>query len=217
VIDLGRAEKIAKAADPRFYRPPAPIQQIYSKRRIEALSSYMQASGLPCEFSRKPTFHEEHPWICCVPHAITPEGVVYADVQDTREVHRQRVIEVPDDRYWRCQAFLAVTGAPRCDYITIYRMSEEEALAERNKSWGANGRAWKWRKTFYHIHQVKPDQEAIAHLLGQALEIRRKVDEQEKEQGRTSPDPVRAELVPGRRPPGSTRKTYRARRPLEGQ
>lgn len=217
MIDLGRADKIAKKADPRFYRPPAPISQIYSKRRIEALSVYMQATGLPCEFSRKPMFHAKHPWIACVPHAVTPEGVVYADLQDTRDVHRARVDAIPDDRYWRCQAMLAVTGAPRCDYITVYRMSEEEALAERDKAWGANGRAWKWRKTFYHIHRIKPDQEAIAHLLKQAIDIRRKHDEQKEEEGRRGTHPVRAELVPGRRPPGSARKTYRARRPLEGQ
>jgi hypothetical protein len=213
VIDLGRADRIARINDARLYRPPCPIPQTYSKRRIQALSAYMQASGLPCEFTRKYARHRDYKWIVCTPHATTPEGVVYADLYTTRDEHRERVREVPNEKWWRCQGFMAVTGAPICDYITIYPLSDEEARAERGQSsWGAHNRAWKQRKTFYHIHRVKRDEEAIAHLLKQCIDIRERAGDG-KEKRRPSADQVRAQFVPGRRPTGGPRKTYRPRRP----
>jgi len=209
VIDLGRAERIARLNDARLYRPPCPIPQTYSKRRIQALSVYMQASGLPCEFTRKYAHHREYRWMVCTPHAITPEGVVYADLFTTRDEHRERVREIPEDKWWRCQGFMLVTGAPVCDYITIYPLSEDEAREERGqRSWGAHNRAWKQRKTFYHIHRVKRDEEAIAHLLKQCFDIRERAGHG-KEKRRRGSDEVRAEFLQGRRPAGKARKTYR--------
>lgn len=193
MIDAGRADKIAVTSDARLYRPPCSIRQTYSPRRIEALSTYAQATGLPCEYARKFAHHAEHPWIVCTPHAVTPECVVYADTWSTRDLHRERVRELPKDRWWRCQGFMAVTGAPRCDYITIYPLSEEEARAERGqKTWGAHNRAWKQRKTFYHIHQVRRDEEAIRLIVSQCLDIRKRAGHGKEEKGRRSAHEVRA-------------------------
>jgi len=216
MIDLGRADKIAKIKDARLYRPPPPIPQTYSKRRIQALSAYMQASGLPCEFTRKYARNRDYKWIVCTPHATTPEGVVYADLYTTRDQHRDRVKEIPEDRWWRCQGFMAVTGAPLCDYITIYPLSDEEARKEGKPVWGRHNRAWKERKTFYHIHRVTRDEEAISHLLKQCMDLRERAGHG-KEEGRRSADQVRAEFVQGWRETTRKGKAYRPGRTRRSQ
>lgn len=192
-LDLRKAEKIAEKPHHHFWqRGPAP--KVFVPRRSEALGIYMQATELPLELPRAPWKHEEYAWIQVVPHGITPKGVVYADLWQTLEVHQSRVAKLPSHRWWRCQGMMLVTGAPRCDYVTVYPESSEEALKRaKHRTWAKHGRAWTERKVYYQIHEVKPDAEAFKTLLENALAIHRMVKSGEKEREIT--DEVRAELI----------------------
>lgn len=88
-------------------------------------------------------------------------------------------------------------GAKRCHYVTVYPESNEEA-AKRSKhaKWARHGKAWKERKTFYQIHEVRPDQGAINRLIYNGLIIRRMVKgDEETQKERELAEQVRAEFV----------------------
>ena len=193
-LDLRKAEKIAENAHHLLWqRGPAP--KVFVPRRSEALGVFIEATEYPLDFPRKASRHREFGWIQVVPHGITPKGVVYADLWDTLESHQARVAQLPESRWWRCQGMMLVTGAPRCHYITIYPESGEVARKRAAyRAWTKHNRAWKERKTYYEIHEVKPDLAAFDKLLQNAQLIYRMVKGGEKE--RQIAEQVRTEFVP---------------------
>lgn len=192
-LDFRKAEKIATNPHHLLWQRVA-APQVFTPKRSEALGIFLDATGGPLDFPRRASQHEDYPWMQVVLHGFTPKGIVYADLWSDLATHQARVEAIPRDRWWRCQGMMFVSGAPRCFYITVYPESHEEAKKRaKHLAWAKHGNAWSEKRTFYQIHEVKPDVEAFDKLRENALAIYRMVKGGEKE--RENAREVRTELV----------------------